>query len=152
MCSLPANQVIYGEGAMEPMHPVCCGAFQLAYSNACLRPSCRSAAVKSRFCPQFLAAICVCKGDLVYNECTLECISPHQCPPLFELLACPEQPDPYDHCDRMGESASGAAFGVKQTGAKLKTNRRNREANKSNCRRSRIDHIRSSVLAHQKLF
>lgn len=93
-----------------PPTPKCCGKFELAScSNSCLRASCYNLASGPHACPFFCQAICVCKGDLVYNECTQECVEPCDCPPLCELEKCIDQPERIDHCDHGGHVGDGSA-------------------------------------------
>lgn len=108
--SLPPRTVAGGQDVTTPTSPRCCGQFALNLcTNTCFRPSCYNNAIGPRPCPLFCQEMCVCRGELVYNDCTEECARPDQCPPLSELQQCVLQTEPYDHCSGGGTSADSSA-------------------------------------------
>lgn len=50
-------------------------------------------------CAEYMTAICICDGKLVYDEYSQQCIDPSECPPLSVLENAQEKAEPYDHCD-----------------------------------------------------
>lgn len=108
---------IYGQGIISFPTPKCCGDFELAdCSNGCLRASCYNNAIGPHACPFFCEPICICKGDLVYNDCTNECVWPNKCPPLYVLKKCvannaggPVNQDECEHGSGSGSSAESSA-------------------------------------------
>lgn len=104
------NPVVFSQNVTIPRLPRCCGKFELSRcTNPCMRASCYNTAIGPRLCPQYCGTLCVCEGDLVYNDCTQQCVRPHRCPSLCELKQCIQQSESYDHCYHNGGSSSNAS-------------------------------------------
>lgn len=77
----------------------CCGQFKLDNCTShCARPSCLGKYRPAK-CVALCEEWCVCKDNLLYDECTQKCVEPDWCSSLEQILECAQLPEPYSHCD-----------------------------------------------------
>lgn len=74
---------------VPPMIPYCTGNFELVNcSSACMRASCIQKLGGPVPCPRICSKFCVCKDDLLYDDCSEDCVHLDCCPSLEKLKAC----------------------------------------------------------------
>lgn len=79
---------------VPPRIPDCTGDFELNNcSNSCLRPSCIGQLEGPHACQLACTSLCVCKGDLLFDDCSKGCVPFHCCPSLCELQKCQKYND-----------------------------------------------------------
>lgn len=87
------NQVAMGQQR-------CCGKFRLENcTTSCARASCLNKYLGPRPCIALCEQLCVCKGDLIYDECSQDCVHPDHCPPQEEVEQCAQLPESFTHCN-----------------------------------------------------